>query len=127
MNPDTDASRRVVATPPPSANSPRRRTVTVRNNGPGDADLPDSDDDDDDDDANDSGLPLDDPDFPTPSTIKVTSKTFTEIEWLRPQVSVLNFNTALFLTLICLLLRVALLPEISNGEIFRPEVGCTFM
>jgi len=33
------------------------------------------------------GLLWDDPDFPTPSSIAVSGKTFTGIEWLRPPVS----------------------------------------
>lgn len=53
----------------------------------GDADLPaDSDEDNDDKDDNLGGVPWDDPDFQTPSSIKVTAKTFSEIEWMRPPV-----------------------------------------
>jgi len=67
----------------PGGTTARQRVI-----GPGDADLPaDSDEDDDDVDEDLGGVLWDDPDFPTPSTIKVTAKTFTGVQWLRPAVS----------------------------------------
>jgi len=100
MRSENDAARRTIdeiwrGTPPRTAanNGPRagRPTVTQVDSGPADADLPDSDDEDaeaaDEDDIDGSGVLWDDKDFVTPSSIKVTVKTFTGIEWMRPPVS----------------------------------------
>jgi len=104
--PDNDESRRVVneiwkdarAGPknrdsrPTASNAPQRGTAVRRNVVSGDADLPDSDDEDPDAGADvgggSPGQPWDDPDFPTPSTIKVREQTFTGIQWIRPPVRV---------------------------------------
>jgi len=61
----------------------------VKDIGPGDADLPDSEDEDAEAgaDVDNSGVPWDDPDFLTPSTIKLRDKTITGIQWMRPPVS----------------------------------------
>ena len=92
---DNDDSRRVIneiwtGTPRTAVSDRRGGTITRRVIFPKDSDLAHSGDEDadaeydDDDDA--SGVLWDDPDFLTPSSIKLHLKTFTGIEWIRPPV-----------------------------------------
>jgi len=94
---ENEDSRRTInaiwtETPPKTVDGPRRGTTAQRDTGPVDADLPDSEDEDaeaeGDDDFDASGALWDDPDFLTPSSIKLTAKTITAIEWMRPPVSI---------------------------------------
>jgi len=97
MLPENEASRKVIndiwtGTPPSTDNSRPRGTKARWDIGPGDADLPDSEDEDAsadvEDDTGGTGVLWDDPDFLTPSSIKLSQKTFTGIEWMRPPVSI---------------------------------------
>ena len=72
----------------------REKSNTRRPIVPGDADLVDSDDDTApavESDNVSRGMLWDDPDFPTPSSIKVAENdVLTRIEWLRPPVSTIT-------------------------------------
>jgi len=97
MLPEYDDSRRVIneiwtGTPTTTVSDRRGGTITRRVIFPRDVDLPhsgyeDADDDDDADVDEAGGVLWDDPDFLTPSSIKLHLKTFTGIEWIRPPVS----------------------------------------
>ena len=94
MLPENEDSKRVVNETPARTGNYRGRGNMIRMDaGPADADLPESDDEDPDADAEDdtesSGALWDDPNFPTPSSIKLPASTgtVTGIEWMRPPVS----------------------------------------
>jgi len=73
----------------PSVNQGQTNTTAWREIIPGDADLPESDDDTEggEDAVDASGVVQDEPEFLTPSSIKLEKGTVTGIEWLQPSVS----------------------------------------